>query len=168
MATWAVRALRAIIGIALIGSVVVQFGLIVLLWVDGEIEPLSVRIAVATIWFLGICCLQVIGISVWRLVTMVQGGTVFALAAFKYVDAVVAAIASGAVLIFGFAVVARFWNHSTPGDEVAPGLVLLICGAALVAGGVALVVYVLRALLAQAVELESTAKNLQSELDEVI
>ncbi len=39
MATWVVRALRVIIGIALIGSVVVQFGLIVLLWVDGEIEP---------------------------------------------------------------------------------------------------------------------------------
>ena len=56
---------------------------------------------------------------------------------------------------------ARFWNHARPEDEVAPGLVALISGLALVAAGVALVVYVLRSLLMQAVAL-------QTELDEVI
>jgi hypothetical protein len=44
----------------------------------------------------------------------------------------------------------------------------LICGLSLVVAGVALVVYVLRVLLAQAVALDSEAKHLQSELDEVI
>ena len=41
-------------------------------------------------------------------------------------------------------------------------------GASLVAGGVALIVLVLRMLLAQAVALDVEARHLQSELDEVI
>lgn len=55
-----------------------------------------------------------------------------------------------------------------PEDAVAPELVGLICGFALVLAGAALVVYVLRTLLAQAVALDSEAKHLKSELDEVI
>jgi hypothetical protein len=51
---------------------------------------------------------------------------------------------------------------------VAPGVVGLVCGAALVVAGVALVVYVQRMLLAQAVDRDAEARALQSELDEVI
>ncbi|PXW30315.1 UNVERIFIED_CONTAM: hypothetical protein DES50_108125 [Williamsia faeni] len=117
---------------------------------------------------LGVACLQVIAVCIWRLLTLIRRGTVFSDASFRYVDGVIGAIATGAVLMLSVAVVARFANHSTPGDEVAPGIVGLICGLSLVIGGVALVVYVLRALLAQAVALDSEAKHLQSELDEVI
>lgn len=79
-----------------------------------------------------------------------------------------ASIGAGSLLLSAVAVVARFANRSTAGDKVAPGVVGLICGTSLVVAGVALVVYVLRALLAQAVTLDSRAKYLQSELDEVI
>ena len=63
--------------------------------------------------------------------------------------------------MFGIAVILA------PGD-IAPGIVLLICGASLMIGGVALLVLVMRALLAQAVERDVEAARLRSELDEVI
>jgi hypothetical protein len=77
------------------------------------------------------------------------------------VDIIFWAIAAAAVLVFGIAVLLA------PG-EVAPGIVLLICGAALMIGGVALIVLVLRTLLAQAVARDAEAKHLRDELDEVI
>jgi len=112
--------------------------------------------------------MQVTGVCIWRLLTMVRRGSVFSHAAFRYVDIVVGAIATASVLTFGIAVVGAYSNRTNPGDEVAPGAVAMICGAALVVAGVALLVLVLRTLLAQAVALDSTAKHLQSELDEVI
>ena len=92
----------------------------------------------------------VVLVCVWRLVTMVRRGTVFSHAAFRYVDVVIGAIAAAAVLVFALAVVLA------PGEAVAPGVVLLVCGVALGVLGVALIVFVQRMLLAQA------------ELDEVI
>lgn len=168
MSRWAVRALRVVIAIALVGSLVVQLVLMPLLWVDLDDASVAVRAPLVGIGVLGVATLQVIGVCIWRLLTMVGRGTVFSPAAFRYVDIVIGAIATGAVLIFGVAVVARVSNRSTPGDEVAPGLVALICGLSLVTAGVALVVYVLRILLVQAVALDTEARHLQSELDEVI
>lgn len=168
MSGLAVRTLRVVIAIALAGSLVVQVGIVALLWLDTEEPVTGIRVSLVVIGVLGILTLQVVAVCIWRLLTMVRRGTVFSHAAFRYVDVVIGAIGTAAVLIFSVAVVARFANHATPGDEVAPGLVGLICGLALVAGGVALVVYVMRTLLAQAVDLDSTAKQLRSELDEVI
>lgn len=168
MSTWVVRALRVVIVIAVVGSVVVQGGIVALLWLDADDAPTGIRVSLVVIGVLGVGTLQVIAACIWRLLTMVGRGTVFSHAAFRYVDLVIGAIATAAVLTFGIAVAARFANHAVPEDEVAPGLVALICGAALVVAGVALVVYVLRMLLAQAVDLDSRARFLKSELDEVI
>ena len=79
-----------------------------------------------------------------------------------------AAIAAASALTFGMALVAAHANRITPGDEIAPGLIAMVCGASLVIAGVALIVLVLRMLLKQAVALDSQARQLQSELDEVI
>ncbi|QBX56703.1 DUF2975 domain-containing protein [Nocardioides seonyuensis] len=168
MSKWATRALRAVIAIALVGSVVVQVGMVALLWLDTDEPPTGIGVSLVVIGVLGVLMLQVVAVCIWRLLTMVGRGTVFSHAAFRYVDMVIAAIGAAAVLAFSVAVVARFANHATPGDEVAPGLVGLICGLALVVAGVALVVYVMRTLLAQAVALDSETKALKSELDEVI
>ncbi len=92
---------------------------------------------------------------------MVRRGTVFSHGAFRFVDIIFGAIAVAAVLVFGIAVILA------PG-ETAPGIVMLICGAALMIGGVALVVLVMRTLLAQAVARDVEAAQLRSELDEVI
>lgn len=168
MNKWAVLALRVVIAIALTGSLVVQIAMAPVLWFDMDDAPAGVRVSLAVIGILGVGCLQVIAVCIWRLLTLIRRESVFSNASFRFVNGIIAAIATGGVLVFAIAVVARFANHSSPGDQVAPGLVGLICGAALVVGGVALVVYVLRVLLAQAVALDREAKHLQSELDEVI
>ncbi|MDQ0797959.1 hypothetical protein QFZ58_006447 [Streptomyces sp. B1I3] len=51
---------------------------------------------------------------------------------------------------------------------MAPGVVLLICGASLAVMGVALIVLVLRTLLARAVARDLEADRVKAELDEVI
>ena len=163
-----VTALRAVIALALAGSLVVQVGIVALLWLDTDKEPTAIGVALVVIGVLGVLTLQVVAVCIWRLLTMVRQGTVFSSAAFRYVDLVIVALAAAAALVLSIAVVARFANHATAGDEVAPGLVGLVCGLALVVAGVALVVYVMRALLAQAVALDWRARHLQSELDEVI
>jgi Protein of unknown function (DUF2975) len=55
-----------------------------------------------------------------------------------------------------------------PGEAVAPGIVLLIGGLGVMVAGGALIVLVLRMLLAQAVARDAEAVHLQAELDEVI
>lgn len=168
MGRYAVLALRVILATALAGSLVVQLALLPLLWLDMADLAAGVRIALVAIFFLGVVSLQVVGVCIWRLLTMVRADTVFSSAAFRYVDIVIGAIAAAAVLVLGIAVVAAYVNRTTPGDEVAPGVVGLICGAALVVGGVALVVYVMRTLLVQTVETAAHARHLRAELDGVI
>jgi hypothetical protein len=168
MGRLSVLALRVVIAVALVGSLLVQCVLTPLLWRDLDEAPPGVGVPFVVIVVLGVLTLQVTAVCIWRLLTMVRRGTVFSYAAFRYVDVVIGAIAAASVLVFAIAVVAAYSNRTTSGDVVAPGMVALICGAALVVAGVALIVLVLRMLLAQAVALDSEAKHLQSELDEVI
>lgn len=168
MGVWTVRALRVVIVLAFAGSLVVQAVLVPLMWLDLDGAPGGVRLPLVVIVFLIVVTMQVTGVCVWRLLTLVRRGTVFSPTSFRYVDLVIGAIATASVLVLAIAVLAAHSNRTTPGDEVAPGVVGLVCGASLVVGGVALVVLVLRTLLAQAVALEAEAKHLQAELDEVI
>ena len=110
---------------------------------------------VLVIIVLGILSAQVVLACTWQLVTMVRRGTVFSPAAFRYVHVMIGAFVAAALLTFGLGVVLA------PGEAVAPGVVLLIGGIGVAVLGVALVVAVLRTLLAQAVRLEA-------ELGEVI
>jgi hypothetical protein len=93
---------------------------------------------------------------------MVLGGTGFVHAAFRYVHIVIGATVAACLLTFALGVVLA------PGEAVAPGMVLLIGGAAVMIGGIALIVFVLRMLLAQAVARDAEAHHLQAELDGVI
>jgi len=157
-----VLALRIVLAIALAGSLFVQAVMVPLFWVDLEEAPAGVRVPVVVIVLLGIVTMQVTAVCVWRLLTMVRRGTVFSHAAFRYVDIVIGAIAAASILPLGLAVTLA------PGEAVPPGMVLLICGASLIVAGVALVVLVLRMLLAQAVARDAEAHHLRAELDEVI
>ncbi|UZN03211.1 DUF2975 domain-containing protein [Cellulomonas sp. S1-8] len=157
-----VLALRVVIVLALAGSLFVQVFIGPALWVDLEEAPPGVQLPFVLIFVLGLVTLQVCAVCVWRLLTMVRREEVFTPAAFRWVDVIIGAIAAAAVLVFALAVVLA------PGEAVAPGIVLMICGAALVLGGIALVVLLLRLLLAQAVERDTEARRLRDELDEVI
>ncbi|UZX04970.1 DUF2975 domain-containing protein [Arthrobacter sp. CDRTa11] len=159
-----ILALRIVLALALAGSLFVQVRMVPLLAVDLEeagADLVGVRIPLLAIVVLGIMTVQVTLVCVWRLLTMVRRGTVFSHGAFRYVDIIFAAVAAASVLVFGIAVLLA------PGDA-APGIVLLICGASLLIAGAALIVLVLRTLLAQAVARDVEAQHLRTELDEVI
>ena len=159
-------ALRIVLAVALAGSLFVQAVMVPLLATDlsedfgPDVADVAAPLIVTTV--LGIVTIQVTLVCVWRLLTMVRRGTVFSHDAFRYVDVVIGAIAAASLLTFGLGVILA------PGEAAAPGMVLLIGGAGVLVAGVALVVVVLRMLLAQAVARDTEAHRLQSELNEVI
>ena len=162
MGNLTVLALRVVIALVLAGSLFVQVVMGPLLWADLDGATAGVRVSVMTIVLLGIVCVQVTAVCVWKLLTMVRRGTVFSDAAFRFVDVICAAIVVASLLAFALGVVLA------PGEDVAPGIVLLIGGFGVCVAGVALIVRVLRLLLAQAVARDVEAQHLRAELDEVI
>ena len=150
--------LRALIAIALLGSVAVQALVAPMLWLDLGAEELWGRIAIVGLIVLGVGTMQVFGICVWMLLTRVRRGSIFSASSFRLVDVVIGAILAAAVLTFAFAALLA------PGDA-APGIVALIGGAGLVLCGMALLVVVMKALLRQAIDRDVEARSLRSELD---
>jgi hypothetical protein len=163
MGKLAVGALRAALAGVLAGTVLVQA---LMAWVlvsgsdpeDGSLPLTALRV----ITIAGLASVQVIGVCVWRLVTMVRSGTVFSPAAFRYVDVVIGAIVAAALVWFAVTAV------NAPGQRDDPGVTLIMGGIGVGILGVALIVLVLRMLLAQAVARDVEAAQLRVELDQVI
>ena len=158
-----VHALRAVLVLVLTGTVCVQA---LMVWTlisgndpeDGTLPLTALRV----IAILGMVTVEVIGVCVWRLVTMVRRGTVFSHAAFRYVDIIIGAIVAAALVWFAVTIV------NAPGQRDDPGVTLIMGGIGVAILGVALLVLVLRMLLAQAVARDVEAARLRAELDEVI
>ncbi|MFC0036846.1 DUF2975 domain-containing protein [Actinomadura rayongensis] len=157
------RALRAVLVVVLAGTVFVQA---LMVWTlvsgndpeDGSLPLTPLRV----LTILGIGTIQAAVICVWRLVTMVRRGTVFSHAAFRYVDVIIGAIVAAALV--WFAVTAL----NAPGQRDDPGVTVIMGAIGVAILGVALIVLVLRMLLAQAVARDVEAAQMQAELDEVI
>jgi hypothetical protein len=165
MGKLAVAALRGVLVVLLAGSLFVQGVMVPLLAIDmNGLKPeyAYLRTPILVILVLGVLAAQVVLVCVWRLVTMVRRGTVFSIGAFRYVHIVIGAFVAAACLVFALGVVLA------PGEAVAPGVVLLLGGVGVAVLGVALVVLVLRMLLAQAVARDVEAARMQAELEEVI
>ncbi|WP_313816999.1 DUF2975 domain-containing protein [Citricoccus sp.] len=153
--------LRTMLILAATGSLVVLAVILPLLWIDlGGVSVAYAAPLIAAL-ALGVACLQVVGVCIWRLLTLVLRGRIFSRSAFRYVDVITGAVAAGGVLLVILGVVL---SEGT----AAPGLVLLIGGAALLAFAAALTVNVARRLLAQAVERDTQARRLEDELSDVI
>ena len=158
-----VHTLRAVLAVVLTGTVLIQ---VLMVWMlisgndpeDGSLPLTSLRL----ITILGMVTVQVALVCVWRLVTMVRRGTVFSHAAFRYVDIVIGAIVAAAVAWFTVTAI------NAPGQRDDPGVTLIMGGIGVGILGVALIVLVMRMLLAQAVARDVEAAQLQAELDEVI
>lgn len=86
----------------------------------------------------------------------------FSHAAFRYVDVIIGAIVAAALVWFAVTAV------NAPGQRDDPGVTLIMGGIGLAILGVALIVLVLRMLLAQAVARDVEAAEMQAELDEVV
>lgn len=156
-----VGALRAVLVVVLAGTVAVQAGMVWALATDPEAGALPLTpLRVLTI--LGLVSVQVALVCVGRLVTMVRRGTVFSHAAFRYVDVLIGAIVAAALVWFTVTIL------NAPGQRDDPGVSVIMGGVGLAILGVALVVLVLRMLLAQAVARDVEASQLRAELDEVI
>lgn len=154
MGSATILTLRALLALSLIGSLWVQLLVLPALWGDLATVPIGLRVTVIMILALWLVCLQVVALCIWRLVSMAAADAVFSARAFRFVDAVIGAIAVAAILTGVLATL------MAPGPA-APGVVGIVYGAALATGGVALVVVVMRSLLRKAIEM-------RSELDEVV
>jgi len=158
-----VHALRAVLAGVLAGTVLIQA---MMAWAlvsgsdpeDGSLPLTSLRV----ITILGMVSVQVALVCVWQLVTMVRRGTVFSHAAFRYVDVVIGAIVAAALVWFAVTAI------NAPGQRADPGVTLIMGGVGVAILGVALIVLLLRMLLAQAVARDAEATQLQADLDDVI
>jgi hypothetical protein len=158
-----VRALRAVLVVVLTGTVFVQALMVWALVSGSDPEDRSLPLTpLRVITILGIGTVQVIGVCVWRLVTMVRRGTVFSHAAFRYVDVIIGAIVAAALVWFAVTAV------NAPGQRDDPGVTVIMGGIGVAILGGALIVLVLRMLLAQAVARDAEATQMQAELDDVI
>ena len=158
-----VRALRAVLVVVLAGTVFVQVSMVWALVSGSDPEDGSLPLtALRVITILGMVSVQVALVCVWRLVTMVRRGTVFSHAAFRYVDGVIGAIVAAALVWFAVTIV------NAPGQRDDPGVTVIMGGVGVAILGVALLVLVLRTMLAQAVARDVAAAQMQAELDEVI
>ncbi|MFE9820045.1 DUF2975 domain-containing protein [Streptomyces sp. NBC_00236] len=158
-----VGALRVVLVVVLAGTVFVQAGMV---WAlvggndpeDGSLPLTPLRVCT----ILGMVAVQVALVCVWRLVTMVRRGTVFSHTAFRYVDVMIGAIVAAALVWFTVTAV------NAPGQRDDPGVTVIMGGVGVAILGVALIVHVLRMLLAQALARDVEAAQMQAELDEVI
>ncbi|MGW0935072.1 DUF2975 domain-containing protein [Streptomyces sp. NPDC002666] len=158
-----VGALRVVLVVVLAGTVFVQAGMV---WVlvsgndpeDGSLPLTPMRVCT----ILGMVAVQVALVCVWRLVTMVRRGTVFSRTAFRYVDVMIGAIVAAALVWF------TVTGVNAPGQRDDPGVTVIMGGVGVAILGVALIVHVLRMLLAQALARDVEASQMQAELDEVI
>ena len=163
MGKLAVHALRVVLVVVLAGTVFVQAGMVWALVSGSDPEDGSLPLtAMRVVTILGMVSVQVALFCVWRLVTMVRRGTVFSHAAFRYVDIVIGAIVAAALVWFAVTVL------NAPGQRADPGVTIIMGGIGVAILGVALLVLVLRMLLAQAVARDVEAAQMQAELDEVI
>lgn len=161
MGKLAVGALRVVLIVVLAGTVFVQAGMVWALATDPEDGSLPLT-PLRVITILGMVSVQVAVVCVWRLATMARRGTVFSDAAFRYVDVVIGAIVAAALVWFAVTAI------NAPGQRADPGVTLIMGGIGVGILGVALIVLVLRTLLAQAVARDVQAARMQAELDSVI
>ncbi|KJY27372.1 MULTISPECIES: DUF2975 domain-containing protein [Streptomyces] len=158
-----VGALRAVLGVVLAGTAFVQALMVWTLVSGSDPEDGSMPLtALRVVTVLGMVSVQVALVCVWRLVTMVRRGTVFSHAAFRYVDGVIGAIVAAALVWFSVTAI------NAPGQREDPGVTVIMGGVGVAILGVALIVLVLRMLLAQAVARDAEATQMRAELDEVI
>ncbi|TXS00664.1 DUF2975 domain-containing protein [Streptomyces sp. col6] len=158
-----VGALRALLVVVFAGTLFVQAGMVWTLISGNDPEDGSVPLTpMRVLTILGMVTVQVVVVCVWRLVAMVRRGTVFSHAAFRYVDGVIGAITAASLVWFAVTAV------NAPGQREDPGVTVIMAGVGVGILGVALIVLVLRTLLAQAVARDTEAAKMQAELDEVI
>lgn len=157
-------ALRTIFGLGFLGTFVVQVILIIQVVADSLERGQLTRtplLLMALLVILGLVCVQVVIVCVFQLLRRVAENRIFDRRTFRWVDTIAVTIGVAAVLVLPLGYIAAELDD-------APGLIIVSFFLALLIAGLALLVYVQRTLLAQAVNRDVHARNLESELGGVI
>ncbi|WNV77699.1 DUF2975 domain-containing protein [Geodermatophilus sp. DSM 44513] len=126
---------------------------------DPSLEQSVVRWTMLTVSALALVCVQVVVVCTWQLLTLVTRDRIFSADALPWVDAIVAAMAAGWVMLLGTLVGAYYFVIDEVSDGAALPVLLLVL--LLVGAVVGLLMVVMRALLRQ-------ATSLQTDLEAVI
>ena len=111
-------------------------------------ERAHLRWPLFAMWEFWLICVQVVIVSTWKLLTMVQRDRIFSEAAFAWVDAIVWAIGAAWVVLLGVSIYLGLKADDPPVPLV---LSFLLLGGAVLG----LLMVVMRALLRQATELRT-------------
>ncbi len=117
---------------------------------DAQQHPEQAYLRWPLTFLAGFCifCAEVVVVSTWKLLDLVQSDRIFSTAAFKWVNAIIWAIAGGWTVLVGFLV----WVLSQADDPGFPMVLILFVLAVTVVG---LLMIVMRALLRQATALRT-------------
>jgi hypothetical protein len=115
---------------------------------DEHPEDAFLRWPLTAFFALEILCAQVVLVSTWKLLGMVQQDRIFSEQSFRWVDAIIGAIGVGWVLLVGLFLFVGF-----SADD--PGLPMVMLMAVLLGGSFGLLMLVMRALLRQATDLRT-------------
>ncbi|NLU68908.1 DUF2975 domain-containing protein [Streptomyces sp. HNM0574] len=109
-----------------------------------------------TVAILGVACVQVALVAVWRLLGMVRQGAIFTGLAFRWVDVVIGAAVVATVLAAGAAAHLAVAEIPSPGDsmDVESALAAAVVAAA-TGAAFAMLTLVMRGLLRRATELDA-------------
>ena len=159
MGRTAIRALRVLLVVILVGSVggqVVLFPVLAGQFAETYPELAWLRWPLLAVVVVVILVAQIVVVAIWALLAMVEQDSVFSARAFRWVDAIIAACVVDVGLVLGVNAFLLLKVHANP-----PGLMLLLL--ALTVGGAALacLMVVMKGLLRK-------ASSLQAELSEVI
>lgn len=135
--------LRGILTLGLLACLAAQVFIPTGLFLGDAAAPVPAKIALSIFVVLGLACVQVAIVAIWRLVSLVRQNTVFSPASFRWVDTVIAAIVTASVFV-------PLAGYVVAEVDDAPGLILVSGILALLIAGVGLIVYVQRMLLVQA------------------
>ena len=165
MSRISIMALRGILSVVLAGTLFVQVGMVPMIAVNEVARPGAPEVpAVALLAYLVLAgiVIEICAVCVWKLATRVARSTVFDPGSFKYVSPIIVSVAAGSLATFALAALLA------PGEDIAPGMVLLIGGFGILLAGISVIGYVLRQLLIQATRTEAQAAALRTELGGVI
>jgi hypothetical protein len=118
-----------------------------------SLEQSAVQAVMLAASVLALLCVQVVIVCTWRLLTMVTDDRIFSADALPWVNAIVAAMVTGWLMLLGAFVCSYYFIIDEVSDDAALTALLLVL--LLVGAVVGLLMVVMRALLRQATTLRS-------------
>ena len=120
---------------------------------DPSLEQTLVREAMRWAAVLGLVCVQVVVVCTGKLLTLVRTDCIFSARSLPWVNAIVAAMAIGWLMVLGAFVTSYYFIIDGVSDDPGPPVLLLVL--LLVGAVVGLLMVVMRALLQQATTLRT-------------